>query len=174
MSVLSTACHSPKETSDTRQAEQQEKILAEGTSQVGMPGIKNFRERKIVKTLFELRDQEGLTTYTYVFSPMLGKFILVGKSLGFGIPAATQFTNPEKIVDSQREKGYAILPQADPNGLFSPTSADATWVLMLSPLTKKAEPQYFEEKITVTTFPLPDGIVVNPAPAPASTAADPR
>ncbi len=139
-------CPREEVSSDVRQRQQQEKILSEGTSQVGMPGIKNFRERKIVKTLFELRDQEGLTTYTYVFSPMLGKFILVGKSLGFGIPAATQFTNPEKIAAENLNQGYAILPQADPNGLFSPASADATWVLMLNPLTKKAEPQYFEEK----------------------------
>ena len=69
--------------SDSIQREQQEKILAEGTAQVGMPAIKNFRERKILKDILELRDQEGLVTYTYLenLSPVVipGKTALGGK-----------------------------------------------------------------------------------------------
>ena len=38
-------------TSDQIQQKQQETILAEGTSQTGMPAIKNFRERKLLKTI---------------------------------------------------------------------------------------------------------------------------
>ncbi len=39
------------DSSDARQRRQQELILAEGTSQVGMPAIKNFRERKILRPI---------------------------------------------------------------------------------------------------------------------------
>ena len=159
-----------RKTSDDKQQQQQEKLLEEGTAQTGMPAIQNFRERKIVKELLELRDQNGLVTYTYVFSPMLGKFVFIGDSVGYGIPAATQFTNPQKIADHY-QGGYAILPQADPNGLFSPSSAEGTWVMMLNPVTKIVEPQYIEERTSVFTYKLPARLVVGyevEAPEPAT------
>ena len=137
--------------SDAIQRRQQELILAEGTSQVGMPAIKNFRERKILKEIIELRDQEGLVTYTYLFSEMTGKLTFLGESIGYGIPAAIQFTNPEKIVSNTN---YTVLPQADPNGLFSPSSAEGTWVLMLDRKGGKTVPVYIEPRIIVSPFRL--------------------
>lgn len=147
--------------SDEAQQVQQEKILQEATAQTGMPAIKNFRERKLVKDLFELRDQEALTTWTYLWSPFAGKFVLLGESLGYGISAATQYTNPEKIADSTVQGGYAILPQADPNGLFSPGATDGTWVLLIDPNTGKMAPAYIEERVTVLPFMLPPEMAVN-------------
>ncbi len=47
--------------SDTKQRDAQEKILLEANAQTGMPAIKNFRERKLLKDILELRDQDGLT-----------------------------------------------------------------------------------------------------------------
>ena len=82
--------------SDSIQTEQQETILKEGTSAVGMPAIKNFRERKLLKDIFELRDQSGLVTYTYLFNSMNGKLVFLCNSIGYGIPYATQFTSPQK------------------------------------------------------------------------------
>lgn len=155
-------CRNPYENvaSDQEQQSQQEKLLQEATKQTGMPTIKNFRERKIVKDLLELRDQNGLTTWTYVFSAFNGKFILLGQSVGYGIPAATQYTNPEKIAGSHLQGGYVILPQADPNGLFSPAAADATWVMLLDPQTKKVVPAYIEEKISVFPYELPPQLTI--------------
>lgn len=54
--------------SDGLQSVEQERILREGTAQTGMPAIINFRERKLMKTIIEMRDQEGLVTYSYLFS----------------------------------------------------------------------------------------------------------
>ena len=159
---FATGCEK-RNTSDDKQQAQQEKILAEATSQTGMPAITNFRERKIVKTLLELRDQEGLVTYTYLFSGMQGKFVFLGPSVGYGIPVATQYTNPEKLVNPYNQI-YQVLPQADPNGLFSPAAAEGTWVMMLNPQTKKVEPQYIEERILVTTFMLPSRLVIGDEP----------
>ena len=122
--------------SDDTQAAQQERILREGTSQVGMPAIKNFRERKQLKDIFELRDQVGFTTYTYVWPELSKVPIFFCDSIGYGIPYATQFTNPQKIawaVSSSQAAAGLTLPQADPNGLFSPASAEGTWIMCKDP-----------------------------------------
>ena len=140
-----------EQTSDQVQRRQQEKILAEGTSQIGMPAIKNFRERKLLKDILELRDQDGLATYTYVFNELDGKLVFLGESIGYGIPYATQFTNPEKY-----EQQGATLPQADPNGLFSPASADGTWVMLKDPNGKDVKPVFIEPRIIVSPFRLHD------------------
>ena len=125
-----------------------------------MPAIKNFRERKILKDILELRDQSSLTTYTYVHC-MNGKFRFFGETIGYPIPYATQYTNPQKIAESGHQYGYAILPQADPNGLFSPASADGTWILMKDPSSNKVAPVYIEPKITTLPFKLPAAAVEN-------------
>lgn len=140
--------------SDTVQRRQQERILAESTSQIGMPAIKNFRERKLLKDILELRDQSGLVTYTYLVSEMTGKVgDLLCESIGYGIPAATQFTNPEKI--SVEGQHYGItLPQADPNGLFSPSSAEGTWVMCKDPGGNDVKPVYTEPRVIVSPFAL--------------------
>jgi hypothetical protein len=140
--------------SDEIQQRQQERILQEGTASVGMPAIRNFREKRILKEIYELRDQEGLVTYTYLFAEQTGKLTYVGESIGYGIPAATQFTSPSKAQWLGGGHGYMGLPQADPNGLFSPASAEGTWVLMLDRAKNKVVPVYFEPRIVVSPFKL--------------------
>jgi hypothetical protein len=138
--------------SDDIQRAQQEEILQEGTASVGMPAIKNFREKRLLKDIYELRDQDGLTTYTYIVSEMNGRLIFLGESIGYGIPAATQFTNPQKC---EWGSSTAItLPQADPNGLFSPASAEGTWVMLKDPHGGSAKPVYIEPRIIVSPFKL--------------------
>ena len=147
------------QTSDEVQRDQQEKILAEGTAQIGMPNVKNFREKKLLKDIIERRDQNGLVTYTYVYSEMQGKYTYIGQSIGYGIPAATQFTSPQKA-EYHSSVGYAILPQADPNGLFSPASAEGTWIVLYDPVAKEALPQYIESRISVFTYKIPARLVI--------------
>jgi hypothetical protein len=141
-----------QQSSDDVQSAQQEKILAEGTSQVGMPAIKNFRERKLAKEILELRDQEGLVTYTYFWNEMQGKLVFFCNSIGYALPYATQFTNPEKLDYSSR--GVTTLPQADPNGLFSPASAEGTWILCKDPNSDAVKPVYVEPRSVVSPFKL--------------------
>src|SRR5574343_620702 len=128
---------------------EQEKILQEGTRQSGLTNIKNFREKKFLKQILELRDQEGLTTYTYIVAEMTGKLVFFGETIGYGIPYATQYTNPQKM-----DGTTGPLPQADPNGLFSPASADGTWVLMKDPKGEKVLPVFIEPRIIVSPFKL--------------------
>jgi hypothetical protein len=156
--TVCVGCLDFKESSDQKQTKQQERLLAEGTAQVGMPNIKNFRERKLLKDILEMRDQEGLSTWTYLWSEIQGKWVFFCHSVGYGIPYSTQFTNPSKIEftnrDGQAGYSYDVLPQADPNGLFSPSSADGTWVLCKDPNDDKVLPVLVEPRCIVSPFDL--------------------
>lgn len=148
-------CTDQRRGSDDVQRRQQEQMLKEATSQTGMPAIRNFRERKLLKDILELRDQDGITTYTYLFSEQTGKLQFFCDSIGYGLPYATQYTNPQKVVDHPRERGIAAIPQADPNGLFSPADAEGTWVMCSDPGNSgKALPVYVEPRIVVSPFKL--------------------
>ena len=152
--VCLCGCRDYAPSSDEVQRKQQETILKEATAEVGMPALKNFRERKMLKDIIELRDQNGIVTYTYVFNELNGKLVFLGESIGYGIPYATQFTNPEKA-EWHTNGGWVTLPQADPNGLFSPASADGTWILMKDPNGKDVKPVFIEPRIIVSPFKLP-------------------
>lgn len=138
--------------SDQDFQKQQEAIMKQAFNSVGMPAITNFAERRQLKQIFELRDQ-NVATYTYLVG-MDGK---VGQklcnSVGFGIPYATQYTSPQRLATRGAE-GITTVPQADPNTLFSPASAEGTWVLCLNPETNKPTPLYVEPKIIVSPFKL--------------------
>lgn len=163
-----TACDEHP-TSDDTQRVQQEKLLAEGTAQTGMPAIKNFRERKLLKQILELRDEAGLVTYTYVQSEMTGKLIFLCDSIGYGIPYATQYTSPQKY-EWKGQGAIVNLPQADPNGLFSPASADGTWVMCKDPNGSDVKPVFIEPRIVVSPFRLLSAEAAPAAPAPNSIA----
>jgi hypothetical protein len=155
--VVFTACvEDPRSTSDRIQGEQQEKILQEGTAAIGMPNIKNFREKRLLKDILELRDQKGLITYTYLWNEFNGKKVFFCNSVGYGIPYATQFTNPEKPFRSDNAAFGYSLPQADPNGLFSPDAAEGTWIMCRDPNGDEAKPIYVEPRVIVSPFKLPE------------------
>ena len=86
-----------------------------------------------------------------------GQLFKLCDSVGYGLPYATQFTNPMKALWHQpdyHDSSVAVIPQADPNGLFSPPSAEGTWVFCLDPATKKDKPVYAEPRVIVAPFPL--------------------
>jgi len=139
------------EKADSKMNAQQEKLSAEAVMTVGMPAIVNFTEKRVAKMLFELRDDPKLVTITYT-RDMQGKLHKVCDSLGYGLPYATQYTSPQKRDGWEHP---IALPQADPNGLFSPATADATWVMCVDPADKKLKPVYVEDRITVSQFVLP-------------------
>lgn len=159
----SFSCRDGSNDSDAHQQEANERILAEGTAQTGMPAIHNFRERRMLKEILELRDQDGLVTYTYLFSQMTGQLIPLCDSVGYGFPAATQYTNPSKMA-GHSQAGYLVLPQADPNGLFSPSSAEGTWIMCKDPNGKDVRPVYVEERIVVAPFRMERPVAEKPEP----------
>ena len=126
-----------------------EQSMKEANRQIGIPDIINFQERRFAKQILEMRDKE-IVTHTYFKNDMKGCLVYLGQSIGYGLPYAVQFTNPQK------GKGLASAPytvsQPDPNGLFMPDSLSATWVLLYDPETEKTSPVYIESEITVSTF----------------------
>lgn len=138
--------------SDDIQNHNQEQLNKQAVQSVGMPAITNFQEKRVYKDILELRDTANLRTYSYI-TDLNGHLHKRCDSIGYGIPYATQYTSPQKIADHY-QGGYAILPQADPNGLYSPASAEGTWVLCKVPNSDKVSPVYIEDRVTVSTFPL--------------------
>jgi hypothetical protein len=154
------------EDSDSRQQQDQEHILAEGVAKTGMPAIHNFYEKKQLKTLLEMRDQANLSTVTYLVAEQTAQLVFLCDSIGYGMPAATQYTNPMKI-GTHGGVPY-VMPQADPNGLFSPTSAEGTWITCRDPNGKATAPVYVEPRVVVSQFDLrrhaPDQAPLEAAP----------
>ena len=133
------------------QQKQTKQLMSEINRQVGMPNIHNFQQKKIMKMILEECDRENLICYAYIVAKYSGKFIYLGKCVGYGVPFSAQYTNPERVENYH----YGItLPQPDPNGLFMPTSSSATWLLLIDPKTNKPRPVYIEPEIIVSPFPL--------------------
>ena len=150
--VLMGGCVDDSQSSRKKEQQAQEQMQQESIAQAGVPAIKNFREKKLLKDIYELRDQDGLSTYTYIVAQQTGKLVLLGESVGYGIPAATQYNNPDQLKGGTHE--YTAYPQAEPNGLYSPQSAEGTWVMLKNPNGKDVKPVYVEERIVVSPFKL--------------------
>lgn len=141
---------------DTAVTEQLNKLLAQAERMTGMPGIVNFTERKMVKYLYELRDEPEYRTFTYLFVPMTGQLVKLCDSIGYGINASIQYSNPTKVIDDGdgAGNGYGYLPQAEPNGLFMPEGLDATYVMCTNPEGTEIKALYIEPAIIVSPFEL--------------------
>ena len=137
---------------------QQEQAMQEANRQVGFPAIKNFQQRKTLKMIQELCDQENIINYAYLWNEFNGKLVYLGKCVGYGIPYATEFTNPMALQRCDHGTGggwdWQVLPQADPNGLFMPAAAEGTWVMLIDPATNEPHPVYIEPRIIVSPFKL--------------------
>jgi hypothetical protein len=157
LSVLISAdeCTDNSSAADKAERAATQAVTSQASVVVGTPAILNFTEKRQLKAIYELRDQANLVTYTYIVD-MNGKRhkVCPSTSVGFGIPYSTEYTNPQYIAD-RTGSGYAILPQPDPNALYSPSAADATWVLCLHPQKKDIAPTYVESRISVYLFEMP-------------------
>jgi len=149
--IMLSGCEEGPQSSTQIEKQKQEQMSLQAVQSVGMPGIVNFAEKRMLKEILELRDQ-NITTITYVVD-MNNNLRKLCDSVGFGIPYATQYTNPQKAVGDNYHV-LTTIAQADPNGLYSPAAADGTWVLCLNPETKKPTPLYVEPRVIVSPFPL--------------------
>ncbi len=143
---------------ELQQKQATNKLLNEMNRQIGLPNVHHFQQKKIMKMIYEQTDREDLICYAYLQSEYTGKLIFLGKCLGYGVPFSAQYTNPMKVVDyaagySATGYHFGTLPQADPNGLYMPTSSDATWLMLLDE-KGKPHPVYVEPHIVVSPFPL--------------------
>ena len=140
---------------DEKDRAKQEQLQRESQAQTGLPAIHNFQEKKLLKQIYELRDNEKLICYAYLFNEFNGKLVFIGKCIGYGIPYSTQYSNPQKLVDGKQGGYSATIPmtQAEPNGLFMPASSEGTWLMMLD-TSGTPHPVYVEPRILVSPFKL--------------------
>lgn len=117
----------------------------------GLPAITNFYEKRLLKEIYERRDQAKLTTYAYV-AGIDGRLTCLGQALGYGVPYSTQFSNPVDAYNGQ--------PQAEPNGLFTPEGMSATWLQLVAP-DGKIHVVYVEPTIVVSPFKISGPAVTN-------------
>lgn len=135
---------------------------------VGVPAIVNFVEKRTLKRIYELRDQVGLITYTYA-PDMNGKLhkVCPGASIGFPIPYAAQYTAPKALryvkslyPDGTQSSNTHLFEadQPEPNGLYMPAAADATYVMCVHPQTGEPTPVYAEDRLRTYQFPMPNAV----------------
>ena len=141
-------------TADTQTTNQQEQLQAESNKEVGLPDIVNFQEKKLLKMIYELRDQNNVVNYAYLYNEFTGKLVYLGECVGYGIPYSTQYSNPQKVIDDPNYRNSDIISQAEPNGLFMPSSSAGTWVMLVDPATKTPHPIYVEPDVIVSPFKL--------------------
>lgn len=156
-----------------REAEATRTAMNSADREAGMPRIMNFAQRKLLKNAYEDMDQ---TTLTYVYTQALdGKFVCLGQALGYGVSLGTQFTAshyPQRIqipyANGTFPSGYGEIyeqDQPEPNGLYSPSSGDATIVDLINPANGEAHTAVMEPKIVTLPFELPASSVEVPCPS---------
>lgn len=154
--MSNSGCDETKMSSDEELQVKTENSLKESNRQIGIPSIINFQEKKNLKWIYELCDQEDVICHVYLMNEMngtIGQYL--GKCIGYGIPYSTQFSNPIKTVDTWQANGFIEqLPQPEPNGLFKPEGLSATWLIMIDPESGKPRPVYVEPSIIVSPFKL--------------------
>lgn len=156
---------------DTRATMQ---AMEQASTTVPVPAIINWAERRELKMIYELRDNPKLVTYTYK-TDMNGKLhpVCVGSnSVGYPIPYSAQFTAPKALVgkkpiypsfaDGSSYNGDWHVIEADqpePNGIYMPSSSEATWVLCVNPSNKDdIEPVYVEDRATAYPWRIPQAL----------------
>lgn len=148
---------------DDKQAEQTEQLQKQSSSKLGMPNIKNFYEKSMMKTIMEDCDDSNLITYAYTKNEMTGKFTYLGEAMGYGLPYGTEYTNPKRVAKNSEtnHSDDVTLPQADPNGLYKAENVDATWIMLIDPATKQAKPVYIESQVMISPFKLSKNLLDN-------------
>jgi hypothetical protein len=154
--------------SDQITSDRQEASLMNATSKIGMPSITNFRELRMVNKILEDRDKTTIT-FTYIFNEYKGCFVYIGPSIAYPVPYATQRTSPQKVQKTSVDR--FVMPQADPNGLFSPASAEGTFLEMGVPgKANETGVIYSEPRLFTSPFELPNRLICPPIENPASKA----
>lgn len=149
------SCDGYEISEDAKQTKLQQETSKDARDKIRI-NITRWTEKKQLANIYELRDKAKLMCYLYTRNEYSGKYVYEGRCQGFGINYATQFSNPERPVNYERELDEMLvdepvgnLPQPEPNDLFMPESSTATWVTFID-AEGKEEVQYVEPEIVVT------------------------
>ena len=155
-SLFVVSCYT-RPNSDTITSQRQETLLMQAVEKIGMPAIKYFRELRMMNRILEERDQT-IPTWTYLWSDYNRCFTFIESSVAYPIPYSTERTSPQKVVRWGEHR--LAMPQADPNGLYPPSSAEGTFVEMNNPTKVNTTGLvYSEPRISTFPYELPDRLV---------------
>ena len=104
----------------------------------------------VLQQIYDITVSEAVATYT-VAETITGVTKFRCASIGYAIPADTQLTNPLRTVGNSWQG--SVVEQPEPNGLYSSTNTDGTWVLCVGD-DGIAYPYYSEHKVQVWPFPV--------------------
>lgn len=111
-----------------------------------VPFFDHSQDRDTLIQIYEAKNEARQTNS--VITSFTGEILFTCPSIGYGVAADTQLTNPLQQVGGSY--GYTTVEQPEPNGLFSSKNTDATYVLCVRD-NGDVVPVYTESK--VTTFP---------------------
>lgn len=160
------SCSPDTDQAAARQAQATSTSMDNADRQIGMPRITHFEQRRLLKNAYEDMDT---TVLAYVYSQGIdGRFICMGQSLGYGVSLGTSFTAPEYPQYVQMPNNVANvtekIAQPEPNGLYPPSSGEATIVDLINPKNGEAHTALIEPRIVTVPFELPTQIVSIPCP----------
>ena len=133
MIAIIAAC--VQQSSDQMAYRQQEQGTRQLVQNQPVPNLGGWSfERQVVIDAYRQRNGT-VATWTYTFVGETGEMLEICASIGYPIPYATQITNPN---------------YSEPNGLYSPASAEASWVNCVN-ADGSVSPTYWEPR--VVAFP---------------------
>jgi hypothetical protein len=150
LNVMGLVIYGTEQLSDLRQRQLQEPLLTRATDTVGMPTMDNFRERQMLREVFEARDKP-IQTQVYLINSD-GHLSKLCDSVGYGIPASTQFTNP-----LQPALTGSAIAQAEPNALFNSPYTHGTWVDCIDHASNQTHLVFVQPNVIISPEPLSGG-----------------
>lgn len=104
-------------------------------------------ERHLMTELYTSRN-DAVATWSLTWDTFRGKISWECPSIGFPIPGGTQLTNPMSDLRTSDP-----VPQAEPNGLYSPSTSAGTYVMCLND-DGTVSPVYVEDNVRTFFTPM--------------------
>lgn len=157
VAVLAACTPSAERQDNTRVQDQQ----AHYATTQPVPFFDYSLDRDVLIQIYESKNEARQTST--VIESFSGELLFSCPSIGYGIAADVQITNPLAPFRHSTESWSegVTVEQPEPNGLFSSKNTDATYVLCVRDNGDVA-PIYTEEKVTVFPFAITigeDGVI---------------
>lgn len=185
------ACHEqPAPSSNAQIASEQDIAMQQLERSDPVPFPTYSFQRHITISMF-VAEQMQVRTYSVVYDQFAApgsRIEFACPSLGYPVPGGTQLTNPQ-MIDRRVFQGApsysgpggwytesGVIDQAEPNGLFPPSTADATMVPCVNS-AGKIVPTYVEHNVEAFAYPVHEdahGRLVPDDGAQASVTIDPQ
>jgi len=107
------------------------------------------QDRAVLIQIYEAKNQARQTWS--VFYSATGVPQAMCSSVGYPIPANTQLTSPDQIAYGSAGTALGTVSQMEPNGVYSTTGANGTYVMCLRP-SGKAAAVYSESWVTAYPY----------------------